>query len=539
MSISLLFPSGLSVKTNRLSVNTQHDLGLDVICKHIAKNGDEERYLLNVISEMTDSPEVAAYRIEIFDDLIHHRKIRDDLMEILRKIRLMNEYGRIKKVHTDAPGVWDLIHRLEELKDYLAAVEALRGCLSGENIKSKGLIALRDYVKQLFEEQGFRELRDDIRRLQVSLSGIKSVTLGINLNERFEACGVGLISINNQNFTKSPIIRSFSDFISGRDVINEGTEWNGTYKYDSVTVAPIPDGDSGADVMHNFDSVTDSLLNLSIKKLKGVLAKYVSVSIENILRLLPEFTYYIRWAEFITDCMEKGYHFCKAEVIPGVNMHAEEIYNIKLACLGIESETIVTNNLEFNDEKCVYILTGANRGGKTTITQAVGLQFVLAGGGIYVTGKKFQFSPADCVFTHFPVDEENTMNLGRLGEECKRFHDLFFTTTRTSLILLNESFSTTAFEEGYYIAKDSVRAILDKGVRTIFNTHMHKLGFDIEELNTKSRGTKAASLVAKTEEHKRSYKVEIGPPEGISLARDIAEKYGVTYELLIENNDRK
>ena len=43
---------------------------------------------------------------------------------------------------------------------------------------------------------------------------------------------------------------------------------------------------------------------------------------------------------------------------------------------------------------------------------------------------------------------------------------------------MNESFSTTSFEEGYYIAKDSVRAILHKGMRTIYNTHMHKLAFD-------------------------------------------------------------
>ena len=48
---------------------------------------------------------------------------------------------------------------------------------------------------------------------------------------------------------------------------------------------------------------------------------------------------------------------------------------------------------------------------------------------------------------------------------------------------MNESFSTTSFEEGYYIAKDSVRAILHKGMRTIYNTHMHKLAFDVEEMN--------------------------------------------------------
>lgn len=53
---------------------------------------------------------------------------------------------------------------------------------------------------------------------------------------------------------------------------------------------------------------------------------------------------------------------------------------------------------------------------------------------------------------------------------------------------MNESFSTTSFEEGYYIAKDSVRAILHKGMRTIYNTHMHKLAFDVEEMRRTAEG---------------------------------------------------
>ena len=51
-------------------------------------------------------------------------------------------------------------------------------------------------------------------------------------------------------------------------------------------------------------------------------------------------------------------------------------------------------------------------------------------------------------------------------------------------MLLNETFSTTSFEEGYYIARDSVKALLAKGVRTIYNTHMHKLGEDAEKART-------------------------------------------------------
>ena len=127
------------------------------------------------------------------------------------------------------------------------------------------------------------------------------------------------------------------------------------------------------------------------------------------------------------------------------------------------------------------------------------------------------------------------MDLGRLGEECVRFKEMFSRATDRSLMLLNETFSTTSFEEGYYIARDSVKALLTKAVRTIYNTHMHKLGEDVQAFSSENNGAGAASLVMRTEDGKRSFKVALAEPEGSSYAKDIAEKYGVTYDMLISS----
>ena len=129
-------------------------------------------------------------------------------------------------------------------------------------------------------------------------------------------------------------------------------------------------------------------------------------------------------------------------------------------------------------------------------------------------------SPCDNIFTHFPADENQTVNLGRLGEESKRISD--------------ESLATTSFTEGLYIAKDVVKAMRSLGARTIFNTHMHELAMDLDEINALNGKIKVASLVTGIHEGQRSYKVYLAPPDGISYARDIAEKYGVTYSQLMK-----
>ena len=62
---------------------------------------------------------------------------------------------------------------------------------------------------------------------------------------------------------------------------------------------------------------------------------------------------------------------------------------------------------------------------------------------------------------------------------------------------------------------------------------MHKLAQDLDTvINTDERPGKAVSLVAETKGKEHSFRMVIAPPEGQSFARDIAEKYGVTYESL-------
>ncbi len=560
--ISLLAPDPESLQTRKISRETVHDLGMDSILKDVTSKEQEQNMILQVMSAMTPDPAVTAYRCDVFDDIYKHPQMREEMLKILDRIDFLRDYGAIRRDYEESASVWDLLHRLDDMMDYIQCVRAIYECLSAADLHSEGLLRLRDYVDRLYHEQGFAELTQDVSRMKADTSTLKSVTVGINLNERFEACGIGLISVNSRPFTKSGALGSFCDRMSGKDGVQEGTEWKENYRFHPfgasesrileaaekaerrrnavLGIASIPQGDAAADVTSYMDRITNHMLSTMVKRLREMLNRYVSVTITDITDLIPEFIYYIRWAEYLEKLSGHGMNFCKAQIAaePAAErrMHAKGIYNLKLASAVLEhGETIVTNDLEFDAGRRVYLLTGANRGGKTTITQAVGQLFFLAQGGIYVPGDELSFHPADAIYTHFPADEDKTMDLGRLGEECRRFREIYKEATRESLLLLNETFSTTSFEEGYYIARDSVRAILQKGIRTVYNTHMHKLAMDLDEVNAQSAEDKAASLVVLSDAGKRSFKVVEAPPQGQSYAHDIAVKYGVTYEMLTQD----
>ena len=568
--ISLLYPKGESNGFRIMSEVTMHDLGFDTICEAAADKKDgQQAMIMRVLSKMTDDPYVARYRSDIFEDIYKNPDMCKSMMEILDKINFLRDYGSFKKKYEEASGIWELMHRLEEINEYIGYVEAIYQCLSTADIQSEGLLGLREYINEIYHDNGFEDLKKDISKLKSSTQDLKSVTVGINLNERFEANSIGLISINNKYFTKSNVIGNFYDKIASKSPIKDGTTWDGSYKFHPINptkedlsvalektmlaniasqnplltanLAAVPAGDSAEDVTRYMDRVTNHMLSLVVKNLRDTLNKYVSISITEITNLIPEFSYYIRFAEYIKKLEKHGLKFSKPQIADEKEsdcmMRARGIYNMKLASVAISEQTeIITNDLDYDKEHLVYILTGANRGGKTTITQAIGQLFVLAQGGIRIPGEFFLFQPVDAVYTHFPADEDKTMDLGRLGEECKRFKELYFAATKNSLLLLNETFSTTSFEEGYYIAKDAIRAVLHKGIRTLYNTHMHKLAYDIDTFNEEETEGKAVSLIVKAETGQRSFKVEIAPPEGMSYAKDIAEKYGVTYEMLMEEN---
>lgn len=565
--MSLLYPKGESDGFRVMSEITMHDLGFDTICEAVSDKKDaQQAMIMRVLSKMTDDPYVARYRSDIFEDIYKNPDMCKRMMEILDKINFLRDYGSFKKKYEETSGIWELMHRLEEINEYIGYVEAIYQCLSTADIQSEGLLGLREYINEIYHDNGFEDLKKDISKLKSSTQDLKSVTVGINLNERFEANSIGLISINNKYFTKSNVIGNFYDKIASKNPIKDGTTWDGSYKFHPINpvkedfqnaleksvmvnvasqnpllvgnLAAVPAGDAAEDVTRYMDRVTNHMLSLVVKNLRDTLNKYVSVSITEITNLIPEFSYYIRFAEYIKKLEKHGLKFSKPQIAdekePECMMRARGIYNMKLASVAISEQTeIVTNDLDYDKEHLVYILTGANRGGKTTITQAIGQLFVLAQGGIRIPGESFLFQPVDAVYTHFPADEDKTMDLGRLGEECKRFKELYFAATKNSLLLLNETFSTTSFEEGYFIAKDAIRAVLYKGIRTLYNTHMHKLAFDIDSFNEEDNEGKAVSLIVKAETGQRSFKVEMAPPEGMSYAKDIAEKYGVTYEMLM------
>ncbi|MCI7085126.1 DNA mismatch repair protein [bacterium] len=562
--ISLLNPKNSKAVFKNLTNETINDLSLEYICDALSEDEYERNVILKIMSQITCDEETVRYRCDVFEDFLKFPKLREALTELLKKLADLRDLERFQK-DTEASSLWKLINRLREIDGYVKCITEIKECLENTEIKSQGLLSLKKQVQDIYVNSGFPQLKKDLEETFEKAQKMKSVTIGVNLDDLLRPKNAGILSLNDKAFSSSGLMQHFVKFVNTKDELHHGTDISDIKKFHpsspkfkesdigfgevetaaGFTAVAAESATGGDPLSDSLKKAVTDIMKKTVRDIQSVLQKYVNISGYSLVSIMPEIVFYIRWAELVEKIQSKGIKMCKAEVLPSEEnrFSARGIYNLKLAIKRVRGEDfeIVGNDIDFDEEKGrVFILTGPNRGGKTTFTQAVGFAFLLAQNGIYVPASVCRISPCDNIFTHFPADENDTVDLGRLGEESKRLWDIFDVATDKSLLLLNESLATTNVSEGLFIARDVVKAMCYLGVRAVFNTHMHDLARNLDRLNNdKQNKSKAESLVTGVENGERSFKVFVSPPQGSSYARDIAKKYGVTFEQIKKNIDSK
>ena len=158
----------------------------------------------------------------------------------------------------------------------------------------------------------------------------------------------------------------------------------------------------------------------------------------------------------------------------------------------------------------------------------------MAASGAFVTARECKGRPFTNILTHFPIDENLTINYGRLGEEAVRIKEIVKEADENTLILFNETYSTTSAQDGY-LSKDLLKILKETGSALIFNTHIHEVARSIDEINTWPGESDCVSLVMEIKNNVNTFKVKRSEPDSKSYARNIAEKYGITYEQMKED----
>ncbi len=164
-------------------------------------------------------------------------------------------------------------------------------------------------------------------------------------------------------------------------------------------------------------------------------------------------------------------------------LSACDIYDI---CLTLHLPDSAVGNEVHADGRWLIMITGANQGGKSTLLRSLGLAHLMMQCGMFVGARSFRAGVSGGVFTHYKREEDATMTSGKLDEELRRMSQIADRIAPHSILLCNESFASTNEREGSEIARQIIRAMIDKHIKVIFVTHMYDLArsFDEQQLGT-------------------------------------------------------
>ena len=90
-----------------------------------------------------------------------------------------------------------------------------------------------------------------------------------------------------------------------------------------------------------------------------------------------------------------------------------------------------------------------------------------------------------------------------------------------------------------YLSIDLLRVLKELGTAAIFNTHIHELAKAIDEMNQFEGASDVVSIVMEIKDNVNTFKIKRSAPELKSYARNIAQKYEITYEQMIQNRKCK
>ena len=543
-----------------IGTESAHDLALIELVAALCIEPRFKPHVERIISHLSGNVATIEYRQEVFADFMRSSLLVEGVKDVLP---LLHELKELNSREGDLSQLQLLMTRLSELELYVDVLNRLSSVLEKAKVESSALKELQRLVLEITTEQSFENMKQKLPELRHSVSNLTSLTVGINLDAQLRPSEATLLSINSERFVgKTHSVTSFlmqkkpeftgitslqsRDAKRGIGAVIMGAISGNTMEsgFGSGKVAISASGKDR--MLATFFADLEKMLEDTTRPVAQVLKQYIQVFSHPLLHLEAEFAFFLGAATLVKRLQALGIAMCKPDVKnPDAREdHFEGLTNVLLA-LRFEKngETdlgnkIVGNNIDFDDTGKIFILTGPNSGGKTTFIQAVGLAHVLCQMGAHVPAKTASISPIDSIYTHFPVEEKSESVTGRLGEESGRLNALFHKASRHSLVLLNESLSSTSPGEGVYLARDILRAFRFLGVRAVFATHMHELA-DVDAINRQSEGLSTlASLVSVTKEsgneHRRTYRIERTASKGISYASDVARKYAISYQQLLE-----
>lgn len=466
--------------------------------------GREEYELTPFFFTPLPAPMSVRYRHDVFRDLQRgevSQCVRSFAEQMHRVRALLASATKLHERHFEQGWL------LDAAEIYCGAVKALLDGLEGLRLASSGLKGFRDYLADYVPSECFRALDNEAGQLREDLAQVRYCA-------HVKGLRVTVTKYDGQTDYSVEIEDTFSKFRQG-----EVQDYRKRF----------PQRDTNY-VMARVLECVARLYPEEFSALDRYFRHHRNFVDSTIERFDREVQLYLAYLDYIEPCRQAGLPFCYPEVSEGAeHVDVQDGFDLALAsALVRKGESVVLNSVSLAAPERILVVTGPNQGGKTTFARMFGQVHYLASLGLPVPGRSAELSLADQIFTHFEKEEDPASLRGKLEDELVRVHAILEQATGRSLVIMNESFTSTSLEDALLLGTEVLKRVIEAGSLCVYVTFVDELA-ELSETTVS-----AVATVVPEDPAVRTYQVIRKPADGRAYALSLAEKHGLTYQQLKE-----
>ena len=469
--------------------NILNDLNLRAISKFTSLSPKDIDYVLNIVADFKSSEEDVKMRLGIIQDFLNLRDffgIFDKQMHYFIEIKekLANAKRNMMRPGGDVSADSSFLNYNKIVSacfffslTYKTVYNLYREFKYPE-IQSPHLQKLGEFLTELVENSYFKKLDEECRIFTDHVNEGVIFDVDIKMNSILR-----IISLRLSDFRYiKPVQTGLFYSVMRALAIEEKTQKNKTiYIEKTFTQESL------------ISSMDDAYLKSNIEFQVNLIARRLAAVYETLIDLFSnlsgEMIFYKYAMNMIGYMKTSGIPYCLADISVGPTNPAnpenaenqscsadfEGLCDITLATSFKEAESkfeVIRNDYILKETDKTNIIIGANQSGKTTFLRALGSAMALARAGLPVPAVKARLSVFKNLYTHFQRYDEDLKNEGQLDTELAEMETIVYSAGRDSVVLMNESFSSTGLKDARQIASDVLSALNYVGAKVIYVTHI-------------------------------------------------------------------
>lgn len=436
-----------------------NDLSLPSTFTKILGMGRRTDYFLGVISRPLVSMEDIEYRRAVISDL----RMQTDLLERLKTV--FNRYDAMKgdwlelrssaiqgssSAEAELDAAWASLKVTALFPNTLVSFFTnIRDALAERELSSDALCKMRDYCTEMLGGRILSEIVEIAESFRYNNAEDYRFDIGLSLNERLEIISCEITGVLPKLEEKKTL----------RSILTNKKQ----------KVLPFEGGEGAEDAKR--------LLAAALTDIDRTLSSLINSIYETFYGISGELAFYECALSYIDFLNENSLGCCYPTLLQPSEMRCEitELRDLYLAAGDMSAADIIPNDLSLNGDNRGMLIKGENGAGKTTFLRSLGVAQLLCQTGLPIPAKTAVISLRNAIFTHFSAAEEKFTEgdtAGRFEGEARALSQIIGSLVPNSLLLLNETFQTTAFAEGTRAMADILKILPRCAVQYIFVTHL-------------------------------------------------------------------